>query len=88
MPARFYIESWLDNGWFVGEKDGASGKKMVTTLHNIVVIATVALLQPPLYIVLHSITISLYNTIITYIVPPAHDIVPHNIIVQKSGFYM
>ena len=59
---------------------------MVTTLHNIVVIATVALLQPPLYIVLHSITISLCSAITTYIAPPAHDIVPHNIIVQKSGF--
>jgi len=40
-----------------------SGKKKVATLHNIALIAMVALLQPPLYIAPHSIPITLYSTI-------------------------
>ena len=39
---------------------------------------------PPPYIALHSITIDLYCTIITYIALAAHDIAPHSILVWKS----
>ena len=35
-------------------------------------LATVALLQPPLYIAPHSIPITLCSTIITYLAFPAH----------------